>query len=170
MVSVDTNTKIAIIGLGYVGLPLAVAFGKKYQTIGFDINQARIEELKSGVDHTLEVSKEELASVTSLTFSCEPADIGGCDYIIVTVPTPIDKNKQPDLTPLRKASEMIGKVITAGTTVVYECPNGPGLSRGHLQVCPSARPSRSGWPAGRRSGAGCRDRTHPQAPASATRY
>ena len=128
MVSVDTNTKIAIIGLGYVGLPLAVAFGKKYQTVGFDINQARIEELKSGVDHTLEVSSEELKSVSSLTFSCEPADIGQCDYIVVTVPTPIDKNKQPDLTPLRKASEMIGKVISKGTTVVYESTVYPGAT------------------------------------------
>lgn len=128
MVSVDTNTKIAIIGLGYVGLPLAVSFGKKYQTVGFDINQARIDELKNGVDHTLEVSSEELKSVSSLTFSCEPADIGQCDYIIVTVPTPIDKNKQPDLTPLRKASEMIGKVISKGTTVVYESTVYPGAT------------------------------------------
>lgn len=128
MASIDSNTKIAIIGLGYVGLPLAVAFGKKYNTVGFDINQHRIEELKSGVDHTLEVSEQELASVENLTFSCEPSDIGSCDYIVVTVPTPIDKNKQPDLTPLRKASEMIGKVITKGTTVVYESTVYPGAT------------------------------------------
>ncbi|WP_404828190.1 Vi polysaccharide biosynthesis UDP-N-acetylglucosamine C-6 dehydrogenase TviB [Fluctibacter corallii] len=124
----DQNTKIAVIGLGYVGLPLAVAFGKKFTTIGFDINQARIEELKSGHDHTLEVSDEELASVKSLSYSCNPQDIADVDYIIVTVPTPIDKNKQPDLTPLVKASEMIGGVITKGTTVIYESTVYPGAT------------------------------------------
>lgn len=128
MVAEDKNNKLAIIGLGYVGLPLAVAFGKKLPTIGFDINPQRIEELKSGVDHTLEVSSEELTSVDKLAFSCDPEDIAGCNYIIVTVPTPIDKNKQPDLTPLRKASEMIGKVITPGTTVVYESTVFPGAT------------------------------------------
>ncbi len=124
--------RIAIIGLGYVGLPLAVSFGKKCKTLGFDINTARIEELNQGQDHTLEVSPEELKSVTNLSFSSNPQDIADCNYIIVTVPTPIDKNKQPDLTPLRKASEMIGKVISAGTTVIYESTVYPGATE---EVC-----------------------------------
>lgn len=128
----DKNKKLAIIGLGYVGLPLAVSFGRKFHTLGFDINPQRIEELKNGVDHTLEVSSEELANVNDLTFSSDPSDLAGYDYIIVTVPTPIDKNKQPDLTPLRKASEMIGKVITAGCTVVYESTVYPGATE---EVC-----------------------------------
>ena len=126
------NTKIAIIGLGYVGLPLAVAFGKKFPTLGFDINEARIEELKQGKDHTLEVSEQELANVNDLSFSSNPADIADCDYIIVTVPTPIDKNKQPDLTPLRKASEMIGKVVKSGATIIYESTVFPGATE---EVC-----------------------------------
>jgi UDP-N-acetyl-D-galactosamine dehydrogenase len=124
----STKNKLAIIGLGYVGLPLAVSFGKKIQTIGFDINAARIEELNQGKDHTLEVSPQELKSVTNLSFSSNPQDIAGCNYIIVTVPTPIDKNKQPDLTPLRKASEMIGNVISPGTTVIYESTVYPGAT------------------------------------------
>lgn len=128
----DKNKKLAIIGLGYVGLPLAVAFGKKYQTLGFDINPNRIEELGRGVDHTLEVTSEELTSVENLSFSCDPQALAGYDYIIVTVPTPIDQNKQPDLTPLRKASEMIGKVIKAGATVVYESTVYPGATE---EVC-----------------------------------
>ncbi|GAA0857942.1 Vi polysaccharide biosynthesis UDP-N-acetylglucosamine C-6 dehydrogenase TviB [Aliiglaciecola litoralis] len=124
--------RIGIIGLGYVGLPLAVAFGKKYSTLGFDINQQRIDELKRGEDHTLEVSPEELQSVTSLSFSSDPQDLANCDFIIVTVPTPIDKNRQPDLTPLRKASEMIGRVIQRGTTVIYESTVYPGATE---EVC-----------------------------------
>lgn len=132
LAAVDNNIKIAILGLGYVGLPLAVSFGKKYPTVGFDINQQRVDELTSGVDHTLEVSSEELKDVANLTFSCTPEDISDCNYIIVTVPTPIDKNKQPDLTPLRKASEMIGKVISPGATVVYESTVYPGATE---EVC-----------------------------------
>lgn len=132
MVVQSTENKLAIIGLGYVGLPLAVSFGKKLPTLGFDINASRIEELNQGQDHTLEVSSEELQNVTNLSFSSNPQDIAGCNYIIVTVPTPIDKNKQPDLTPLRKASEMIGKVISAGTTVIYESTVYPGATE---EVC-----------------------------------
>lgn len=132
MVALSTDNKLAIIGLGYVGLPLAVSFGKKLPTLGFDINVARIEELNQCQDHTLEVSSEELQGVTNLSFSSNPEDIAGCNYIIVTVPTPIDKNKQPDLTPLRKASEMIGKVISAGTTVIYESTVYPGATE---EVC-----------------------------------
>ncbi|GAB5380349.1 MAG: Vi polysaccharide biosynthesis UDP-N-acetylglucosamine C-6 dehydrogenase TviB [Aliiglaciecola sp.] len=132
MVDQFTNKRIGVIGLGYVGLPLAVAFGKKYATLGFDINQQRIDELKRGEDHTLEVSPEELADVVSLEFSCSPQDLSDCDYIIVTVPTPIDKNRQPDLTPLRKASEMIGKVIKSGAIVIYESTVYPGATE---EVC-----------------------------------
>ncbi|MBU2879736.1 MULTISPECIES: Vi polysaccharide biosynthesis UDP-N-acetylglucosamine C-6 dehydrogenase TviB [Alteromonadaceae] len=124
--------RIGIIGLGYVGLPLAVSFGRKFSTLGFDINQQRIEELNRGEDHTLEVSPEELKSVTSLTFSSEPEDLSQCDFIIVTVPTPIDKNRQPDLTPLKKASEMIGKVVKSGATVIYESTVYPGATE---EVC-----------------------------------
>ncbi|MEW9798963.1 Vi polysaccharide biosynthesis UDP-N-acetylglucosamine C-6 dehydrogenase TviB [Alteromonas sp. CYL-A6] len=128
MTALQGKEKIAVIGLGYVGLPLAVAFGKKYATVGFDINEKRIAELKRGEDHTLEVSPEELADTPHLTFSFDKQDLQACDYIIVTVPTPIDKNKQPDLTPLRKASEMIGSVISKGTTVVYESTVYPGAT------------------------------------------
>ncbi|MDO6709985.1 Vi polysaccharide biosynthesis UDP-N-acetylglucosamine C-6 dehydrogenase TviB [Aliiglaciecola sp. 2_MG-2023] len=124
--------RIGIIGLGYVGLPLAVSFGRKFSTLGFDINQQRIEELNRGEDHTLEVSPEELKSVTSLTFSSEPEDLSQCDFIIVTVPTPIDKNRQPDLTPLKKASEMIGKVVKSGATIIYESTVYPGATE---EVC-----------------------------------
>ncbi|TDF37275.1 Vi polysaccharide biosynthesis UDP-N-acetylglucosamine C-6 dehydrogenase TviB [Alteromonadaceae bacterium M269] len=127
-----SQTSVAVIGLGYVGLPLAVAFGKKVKTIGFDIDESRISELSDGVDRTLEVSSEELKQTTSLTYSADPSDLGACDYIIVTVPTPIDANKQPDLTPLQKASQMIGKVIKAGTTVVYESTVFPGATE---EVC-----------------------------------
>ena len=99
------QARIAIIGLGYVGLPLAVEFGKKYPTLGFDINAARIDSLTTGVDTTLEVSPEELAEPEHLTFSHQLDDLSTCNVYIVTVPTPIDKHKRPDLTPLRSASK-----------------------------------------------------------------
>jgi UDP-N-acetyl-D-galactosamine dehydrogenase len=121
------KTKIAIIGLGYVGLPLAVEFGKKYQTIGFDINHDRIEELKSGYDSTLEVSQSELAD-TNLTFSCNQEDIKSANIYIVTVPTPINEHKQPDLTPLIKASKMLGTVINKGDIIIYESTVYPGAT------------------------------------------
>lgn len=120
--------KIAIIGLGYVGLPLAVEFGKKFQTIGFDINGARVNELNDGVDRTLEVTSEELAQAQQLTCTATPSDIADCEYYIVTVPTPIDQHKQPDLTPLKKASEMLGKVIGKGSVVIYESTVYPGAT------------------------------------------
>ncbi|WP_252728411.1 Vi polysaccharide biosynthesis UDP-N-acetylglucosamine C-6 dehydrogenase TviB [Alteromonas sp. C1M14] len=120
--------KIAVVGLGYVGLPLAVAFGKKRPTVGFDINTQRVNELKTGQDHTLEVSTEELTSTNYLSFTDDTAALSTCDVIIVTVPTPIDKNKQPDMTPLRKASEMIGSIIAKGTTVIYESTVYPGAT------------------------------------------
>jgi UDP-N-acetyl-D-galactosamine dehydrogenase len=122
------NAKVAVIGLGYVGLPLAVEFGKKFQTIGFDINKARVSELNNGFDRTLEVESEELKESAQLSCSCDPADITGCDYYIVTVPTPIDEHKQPDLTPLRKASELLGKVIAKGSIVIYESTVYPGAT------------------------------------------
>ena len=122
------DIKIAIIGLGYVGLPLAVEFGKKYQTLGFDINKGRITELQQGTDSTLEVSDEELAETTNLTYSCEVADLKTANVYIVTVPTPIDKHKQPDLTPLIKASEMLGKVVNKDDIIIYESTVYPGAT------------------------------------------
>ena len=126
------DTKIAIIGLGYVGLPLAVEFGKQYATTGFDINSARIAELKQGRDSTLEVEPELLAQATQLRFSDQLDDIAGCNVYIVTVPTPIDTAKRPDLTPLVKASEAIGKVLKPGDTVIYESTVYPGCTE---EVC-----------------------------------
>lgn len=126
------DIKIAVIGLGYVGLPLAVEFGKKHPVIGFDINQHRIEELKSGMDHTLEVSDEELASAKQLQFSSDINELAECNFYIVTVPTPIDEYKQPDLTPLVKASAAISSVLKAGDIVVYESTVYPGATE---EVC-----------------------------------
>ena len=123
-----TDSHIAIIGLGYVGLPLAVEFGKHYPTLGFDINQARIKELNQGEDHTLEVSAEELAQATQLSYSADIADLRRANVFIVTVPTPIDAQRQPDLTPLIKASETLGKVIKAGDVVIYESTVYPGAT------------------------------------------
>jgi len=120
--------KIAIIGLGYVGLPLAVEFGKTVPVVGFDIHQKRIDELKSGQDHTLEVSPEELAQSTHLQYSANSGDLKGSNFFIVTVPTPIDDFKQPDLTPLIKASESIGSVLKKGDIVVYESTVYPGAT------------------------------------------
>ena len=123
-----SDKKLAIIGLGYVGLPLAVEFGKKYQTLGFDINQSRISELKNGTDSTLEVSDTELAETSNLTFSHSVEDLKSANIYIVTVPTPIDEHKQPDLTPLVKASEMLGKVVSRGDIVIYESTVYPGAT------------------------------------------
>ncbi len=122
------KSKIAVIGLGYVGLPLAVEFGKKFKTIGFDINTGRVEELKQGYDRTLEVDSEELAEANQLTYSCDVEALKGCDFYIVTVPTPIDEHRQPDLTPLVKASEMLGSVIGQNSTVIYESTVYPGAT------------------------------------------
>lgn len=120
--------KIGIIGLGYVGLPLAVEFGKILEVVGFDINQARIDELKKGLDRTLETDKEELASATKLSFSSNPEDLRSVNHFIVTVPTPVDDYKTPDLTPLRKASETVGKVLKRGDIVIYESTVFPGCT------------------------------------------
>ena len=126
------NVKLAIIGLGYVGLPLAVEFGKKRPVLGFDINARRIAELKEGRDHTLEVSSEELVSASHLSFSHEAVQLSQANFYIVTVPTPIDQYKQPDLTPLVRASETIGKVLKRGDIVVYESTVYPGATE---EVC-----------------------------------
>ena len=123
-----SDLKIAIIGLGYVGLPLAVEFGKQLPVVGFDIQQKRIQELQSGQDHTLEVSSEELKQATQLTYSANLDDLRSCNFFIVTVPTPIDEFKQPDLTPLIKASTSIAKVLKKGDVVVYESTVYPGAT------------------------------------------
>lgn len=122
------NIKIAVIGLGYVGLPLAVEFGKKYPTIGFDINQKRVVELEQGHDFTLEVDAEELKQASQLTYSANTQDLEQANIYIVTVPTPINKFKQPDLTPLIKASETIGKTLKQGDIVIYESTVYPGAT------------------------------------------
>ncbi len=130
------NTKIGVIGLGYVGLPLARLFATKYPVVGFDINQNRVNELNSGNDFTLEISKELLQSVivekpsdaNGLYCSTNIEDIKDCNYYIVTVPTPVDKNNRPDLTPLYKSSETVGKVLKKGDIVVYESTVYPGLT------------------------------------------
>ncbi|HRL21476.1 MAG TPA: Vi polysaccharide biosynthesis UDP-N-acetylglucosamine C-6 dehydrogenase TviB [Alcaligenes sp.] len=126
------NVKLAVVGLGYVGLPLAVEFGKKRSVIGFDINARRVAELKDGVDRTLEVSSEELAQATGLSYSCDADELAQANVFIVTVPTPIDEFKQPDLTPLVRASETIGKVLKRGDIVIYESTVYPGATE---EVC-----------------------------------
>lgn len=120
--------KIGIIGLGYVGLPLAVEFGKQYTTIGFDINRHRVEELRLGYDSTLECSPEELRDSPKLTYSADLDELKHCNVYIVTVPTPIDEHKQPDLTPLIKASESLGNVVSKGDIIIYESTVYPGAT------------------------------------------
>lgn len=126
------DKKIAIIGLGYVGLPLAVAFNQKYEVIGFDINTKRIQELKNNVDQTLEIDSDTLKKAHNLTFTHQISDINEAQIYIITVPTPIDLAKQPDLTPLRKASESIGSILKAGDIVVYESTVFPGCTE---EIC-----------------------------------
>jgi len=122
------SKNIAIIGLGYVGLPLAVEFGKKFPTIGFDINTERIKELENGYDRTLEVDEANLKSSLHLSFASDLNQLSNSNFFIVTVPTPIDKNRRPDLTPLKKASETVGKVLKKGDIVVYESTVYPGCT------------------------------------------
>lgn len=126
--------KIAVIGLGYVGLPLAAAFSEKYEVTGFDVNAARIEELKSGYDRTLELSGEQMkkAIENGMKFSLNLDDIKDCNFFIVTVPTPIDKNKRPDLTPVVKATQSVAKVLKKGDIVVYESTVYPGVTE---EIC-----------------------------------
>ena len=116
----EEQKTIAIIGLGYVGLPLAVEFGKRRPVIGFDINAARIAELAAGQDRTLEVDPADLAEARHLRFSSTPDDLRAARIFIVTVPTPIDAHKRPDLTPLIKASETVGRALKKGDIVIYE--------------------------------------------------
>ena len=126
--------KIAVIGLGYVGLPLAAAFSEKYEVTGFDVNAARIEELKNGYDRTLELSAEQMKKAidSGMKFSLNLDDIKECNFFIVTVPTPIDKNKRPDLTPVVKATQSVAKVLKKGDIVVYESTVYPGVTE---EIC-----------------------------------
>lgn len=126
------EAKIAVIGLGYVGLPLAVEFGKQYQTVGFDINEARIDELIKGKDSTLEVEPEELSKVENLAFTDQTNQIKDCNIYIVTVPTPIDEHKQPDLSPIISASHTVGKMLKKGDIAIYESTVFPGATE---EVC-----------------------------------
>lgn len=122
------DIRLAIIGLGYVGLPLAVEFGKIRTVVGFDINQMRIDELKSGTDTTLETTAKELQAAKRLAYTTNIDDLRACNCYIVTVPTPIDEHKRPDLTPLIKASEIVGKVLKPGDIVIYESTVYPGCT------------------------------------------
>ncbi len=131
MITLD-NTRLAIIGLGYVGLPLAVEFGKKMPVVGFDINEPRVKELESGTDSTLEVSDEELKEAVKLEYTASIDKLKECNVYVVTVPTPIDKSKNPDLTPLIKASAMLGKVVSKGDVIIYESTVYPGATE---EVC-----------------------------------
>jgi UDP-N-acetyl-D-galactosamine dehydrogenase len=126
------NCRIGVIGLGYVGLPLAVEFGKRYDTTGFDVNRARIAELRGGRDRTLEVERKELRSAKRLRYTADLKDLRRCRVFIVTVPTPIDEHKRPDLTPLVRASESVGKVLKRGDIVVYESTVYPGCTE---EIC-----------------------------------
>ncbi|MBA3930116.1 UDP-N-acetyl-D-galactosamine dehydrogenase [Pseudoxanthomonas japonensis] len=122
------QVRIAVIGLGYVGLPLAVAFGRKFPTLGFDINSKRVAELRNHQDHTLEVSADELRDTPQLGFSDDPAALAGCNVFIVTVPTPIDDYKRPDLHPLESASRTVGRAIGTGAVAIYESTVYPGAT------------------------------------------
>jgi len=134
--------KIAIIGLGYVGLPLAVEFGKIYPTIGFDIDQSRIDELESGIDNTLEVEPEELQTVKHLSYTARLEDLRQANVYVVTVPTPIDNHKLPDLSPLRKACKTIGKILKQDDVVIFESTVYPGATE---EVCVPILEKESGY-------------------------
>jgi UDP-N-acetyl-D-galactosamine dehydrogenase len=126
------DVRVAVLGLGYVGLPLAVAFGRELPTLGFDVSGARIAELREGRDHTLETTAAELESARHLTFSADPAELGGCNVFIVTVPTPIDASRQPDLGPLEAASRTVGRAIGPGGVAIFESTVYPGATE---EVC-----------------------------------
>ncbi len=128
MSSTTGTTRIAIIGLGYVGLPLAVEFGKKYDTVGFDINKKRVEELRKGIDRTLETSAEDIRAAERLRVTTEIEDIRPCSVYVVTVPTPIDEHNRPDLTPVERATETVGKVLKKNDIVIYESTVYPGCT------------------------------------------
>ena len=133
--------KIALIGLGYVGLPLAAEFGKKREVIGFDINKNRIDQLKKKIDPTLEISKKELTEATYLNFTSNPKDLKDCNIFIITVPTPIDNHKRPDLTALEKSSETVGSVLKKGDIVIYESTVYPGATE---EICVPILEKKSG--------------------------
>jgi UDP-N-acetyl-D-glucosamine/UDP-N-acetyl-D-galactosamine dehydrogenase len=137
------DVKVAIIGLGYVGLPLAVEFGKRRPVVGFDIKQKRIDDLKAGADHTLEMGAEELRAAKHLVYTTNVDDLRSCNLFIVTVPTPIDEHKRPDLTPLVKASETVGKVLKPGDIIVFESTVYPGATE---EVCVPVLAKHSGLP------------------------
>jgi UDP-N-acetyl-D-galactosamine dehydrogenase len=126
------NCRIGVVGLGYVGLPLAVEFGKRYATIGYDLKTRRIAQLEAGRDSTLEVSRAELKGSGKLRFTADLKDLKGCNVYIVTVPTPIDEYKRPDLSPLVGASEALGMVLKKGDLVIYESTVYPGCTE---EVC-----------------------------------
>ncbi len=127
-----SNLRLAILGLGYVGLPLAVELSQRVRVVGFDIDPTRIDQLSRGDDRTLEVSAEQLAGATQLELTNDPADLAGCEAFVVTVPTPIDSHKRPDLGPLRQASETIGAVLVPGGVVIYESTVYPGTTE---EIC-----------------------------------
>ena len=135
------DSKIGVIGLGYVGLPLAVEFGKKFETIGFDINKKRVEELNRGEDKSLEVTREELRDTKNLSCTDNYLDLSECNTFIVTVPTPIDAHKRPDRSPLIGASQLIGKILKSGDVVIYESTVYPGATE---EVCIPILESESG--------------------------
>ncbi len=126
------NVKIAVMGLGYVGLPLAVEFGKKRSVIGYDVKQDRVDELRKGLDKTLECKPDDLNAARYLTYSCDESELSGCGVFIITVPTPIDTANRPDLSPLESASEMVGRHLTEGDVVIYESTVFPGATE---EVC-----------------------------------
>ncbi|MBR7131195.1 MAG: nucleotide sugar dehydrogenase [Lentisphaeria bacterium] len=124
----NSKIRLAVIGLGYVGLPLAVEFGRKFDTVGFDVKRSRLEMLQSGQDNTLETSPEDLAQAVNLRYTSDPADLADRDIFIVTVPTPVDNYNRPDLTPLYRASETVGKAMKSGSIVIYESTVFPGCT------------------------------------------
>ena len=140
MLNID-EAKVGVTGLGYVGLPLAVEFGKVMPTVGYDINTARIDELRSGKDSTLEVDAAELAEAVHLSYSHELDDLKSCNVFIVTVPTPIDRYKRPDLFPLESASRTLGKVLKTGDVAIFESTVYPGATE---EVCVPIMESVSG--------------------------
>tara|TARA_B110000977_G_scaffold21051_1_gene25142 strand:+ start:3786 stop:5087 length:1302 start_codon:yes stop_codon:yes gene_type:complete len=141
MILPDINSKICVIGLGYVGLPLVIEFGKTREVIAFDINQSRIKNLKDGFDSTLEVSQADLNDAQNIRFTSDESELKGCGIFIITVPTPIDSVHRPELTPLKKASETVGKLICPGALVIYESTVYPGCTE---EVCVPILESMSG--------------------------
>ncbi|MFN3919637.1 MAG: Vi polysaccharide biosynthesis UDP-N-acetylglucosamine C-6 dehydrogenase TviB [Methylohalobius sp.] len=131
MLSLD-KVKLGIVGLGYVGLPLAVEFGRRFETVGLDINLKRVEELKRGIDRSREVEAEELKRAARLRFTTDPSDLAGCNVFVITVPTPIDQHKRPDLEPLTSASRTVGSLLKPGAVVIYESTVYPGATE---EVC-----------------------------------